>query len=126
YKDKFAIGFLAEKDAGEEFFKGSQKQGFDHYVGFLQVNNVGILKTAIVGDYLARFGQGLAVWGGYNLGKSASFLQVNKRNEGLKKYTSTNENDYMQGVGITVEPLKRLLVTAYYSQNQAIIVRKKN
>ncbi|PID88540.1 MAG: hypothetical protein CSB03_00850, partial [Bacteroidia bacterium] len=89
YKDKYRVGIVAEKDAGEEFFSGTQKRGFDHYAGFLQVNDIGILKTAIVGDYSPRFGQGLAVWGGYDLGKSVSFLNVSKRNEGLKKYSST-------------------------------------
>ncbi len=118
YKDKVRIGLVAEKDAGEEFFSGSQKQGFDHYAGFVQVNDIGILKTVIAGDYLVRFGQGLAVWGGYDLGKSVSFLNLNKRNQGLKKYTSTNENEYMQGLGVSIEPIKYLHLTTYYSHKK--------
>ncbi len=103
YKNKFKVGLVAEKDPGEEFFTGTQKRGFDHYTGFVQVNDIGILKTAIVGDYIPRFGQGLATWGGYSMGKSGYFLNVHKRNEGLKKYASTNENDFMQGVGVTID-----------------------
>ncbi|PVX49958.1 helix-hairpin-helix protein [Balneicella halophila] len=118
YKDEFKMGLVAEKDPGEEFFSGTQKRGFDHYAGFIQFSNIGFLKTAIVGDYTPRFGQGLATWGGYSMGKSGYFLNVNKRNEGIKKYASTNENQYMRGVAITVEPIKRLLVTAYFSSKK--------
>lgn len=118
YRSKLKVGIVAEKDPGEEFFRGTQKRGFDHYTGFVQINDIGILKTAIVGDYTPRFGQGLAVWSGYSMGKSGYFLHVNKTNEGLKKYASSNENEYMRGVGLTVEPLHRLQLTAYYSQKK--------
>lgn len=115
YRDKFKVGLVAEKDPGEEFFKGSQKRGFDHYTGFVQVNDIGIVKTIILGDFIANFGQGLVSWGGYSLGKSGYFLNVNKRNEGLKKYASTNENQFFRGVAVTVNPFDRLDITAYYS-----------
>lgn len=118
YKNRFKVGLVAEKDPGEELFKGTQKRGFDHYTGFVKINDIGILKTAIVGDYLPQFGQGLATWGAYSIGKSGYFLNVNKRNEGLKKYASTNENQYMRGVGVTLAPLKRLLITTYYSNKK--------
>lgn len=118
YKDQFKIGLVSEKDPGEAFFSGTQKRGFDHYSGFIQINKIGILKTAIVGDYLPRFGQGLATWGGYNIGKSAYFLNVNKRNEGIYKYASSNENEFMRGVAVTVEPYKKMLFTAYYSNKK--------
>ena len=38
-------GITAEKDAGEEFFKGSQKQGFDYYSGHLFLRNIRKIKA---------------------------------------------------------------------------------
>ncbi|HLG02914.1 MAG TPA: helix-hairpin-helix domain-containing protein, partial [Bacteroidia bacterium] len=37
YGNFVSAGFIADKDAGEEFFKGSQKQGFDFYSAHLAV-----------------------------------------------------------------------------------------
>ena len=40
YKDRVSWGITAEKDAGEEFFSGSQQQGFDYYSAHLFVKNI--------------------------------------------------------------------------------------
>ena len=64
YKDKISFGVTAEKDAGEQFFKGAQAKGFDFYSAHLMVKDLGIVKTIVVGDYHANFGQGFnyVVW----------------------------------------------------------------
>lgn len=118
YRDKFKVGLVAEKDHGELFFKGSEKQGFDHYTGFVQINDIGIVETIILGDFMANFGQGLVTWGGYSLGKSGYFVNVNKRSEGVKRYASTNENQFFRGVAATINPIDRLHITAYYSNKK--------
>ncbi len=38
---KLFIKIAGEKDAGEEFFKGKQKQGFDFYAGSIQIKDFG-------------------------------------------------------------------------------------
>src|SRR5690554_5590391 len=45
YHDRISFGFTAEKDNGEEFFKGSQKNGFDFYSAHLHLRNFGIVKS---------------------------------------------------------------------------------
>ncbi|MDA3953734.1 MAG: helix-hairpin-helix domain-containing protein [Bacteroidales bacterium] len=115
YKNKIYFGFTAEKDPGEEFFTGNNKSGFDYYSGHLQINNIGIIKTLSLGDYQAKFGQGLVLWSEYGFGKTPAVLNIRKKAQGLKKYSSTSENIFMRGVGTTIA-LKDLELTVFYSQ----------
>jgi hypothetical protein len=103
YKQNIKFGFVAEKDPGEAFFKGGQKQGFDYYSAHLQINNLGKFKTITVGDFQARFGQGLIAWSGLSTGKSSFVMTVKKKYDGLRKYSSTDENLFMRGIGTTIE-----------------------
>ncbi|MBP5758350.1 MAG: hypothetical protein J6W45_03000, partial [Bacteroidales bacterium] len=49
YKNKVSLSLSGDKDAGEEFFKGSQPQGYDFYGFSLMLNDFGFLKQFIVG-----------------------------------------------------------------------------
>ena len=62
YRQNISFGITAEKDEGEEFFQGTQKQGFDFYSAHLFVRNIGPVKALAIGDYQAQFGQGLTYW----------------------------------------------------------------
>jgi len=114
YKDRIYWGVTAEKDAGEEFFSGSNKQGFDFYSGHLLVNDIGKIKTLALGDYHLRFGQGLTLWSGISYGKTPYVLSIKKRQYGITKYSSTEENRFLRGVGTTIS-LKDLDVSALIS-----------
>jgi len=114
YSDKLMWGVTAEKDAGEEFLKGSQKYGFDYYSCHLQVNDIGPVKKLMLGDYQAQFGQGLVLWSGMSFGKSAYVLNINKRPQGVRYYSSTDENIFMRGVATTVQ-IKNIDITGFYS-----------
>ena len=98
-KNRFFAGITAEKDPGESF----NNKGFDFYSAHLQINNWGIFKTISVGDYQVKFGQGLIAWSGFGLGKSTEVLNIRKKAQGIRRYTSTNENLFMRGVGTTVQ-----------------------
>jgi hypothetical protein len=115
YKNKIYAGFTAEKDYGEEFFTGSNKNGFDYYSAHLQINDIGIIKTISLGDYQAKFGQGLLLWSDMGIGKTPDVLNIRKKAQGLKKYSSTNENIFMRGVGTTIA-LKDIEISVFYSQ----------
>jgi hypothetical protein len=97
YKDKIFWGLTAEKDQGEEFFKGTQPYGFDYYSAHFQINDIGPVKTAVLGDYKIEFGQGLTMWSGMSFGKSPDALSVMKRGRGVMRYGSTNENEFFRG-----------------------------
>jgi hypothetical protein len=103
YKDKLSYGITGEKDAGEEFFKGTQKYGFDFYSAHFMVQDVGIIHKIVVGDFQANFGQGLTMWSGFNMGKTANVLNVKRYARGLRAYTSVNENNFLRGGGITLQ-----------------------
>ena len=73
YSNRISWGFTAEKDAGEEFFKGSQQKGFDFYSAHFYMRNIGRIKHLAIGDYHVQLGQGLTFLSGYSFtGRSAS------------------------------------------------------
>ncbi|MBX2958585.1 MAG: helix-hairpin-helix domain-containing protein [Flavobacteriales bacterium] len=116
YGNHISFGFTAEKDAGEEFFKGSQSKGFDYYSSHFFLRNQGKIKQLAIGDYQAQFGQGLTFWSGLAFGKSADIMLVKRSAVGLKPYTSADENLFMRGAGITLA-FDEIEITSFYSLN---------
>ncbi len=91
-------GLVAEKDPGEAFFSQSNKQGFDYTSAFV---NFRIGKTGnrlFAGDYLVSFGQGLVACQGFSIGKSAEASRVFKSAQGIRSYSSTDENLFFRGL----------------------------
>ena len=117
YKKQLLLGFTAEKDAGEEFFSGNNKKGYDYYSGFIQLNNVWKIKTIVIGDYEPRFGQGLNLWSGFAYGKSTEALLIEKRQSGIRRYTSTNENQFFRGMATTIS-LGKFDLSAFFSSKK--------
>jgi len=116
YRQNISFGVTAEKDEGEQFFKGTQADGFDFYSAHLFLRNVGPVKALALGDYTAQFGQGLVFWSGLAFGAKSAFTMNVKRNAaGLMPYASVNENLFLRGAGATVEVAKDLEATAFVS-----------
>lgn len=95
---RLSYGVTAQKDAGEEFFKGSQPNGFDFYSAHFFVRGNKLLKSLAVGDYELRFGQGLIMCTGFSTGKSPMVLQIQKGGRTLRPYASVNEYNFFRGV----------------------------
>ncbi len=102
YKNLLQFGVVAEKDAGEQFFKGTQKQGFDFYSAHLFVRNIGIIKFLALGNFAVNMGQGLVQWQNLAFKKGADVLNVKRQLAILRPYNSTGETNYHRGVGITL------------------------
>lgn len=102
YSNFVSAGVTMDKDAGEEFFRGTQKNGFDYYSAHLCVRNIGMVKSAVVGDYQVSFGQGLTAWTGYSFGKTAMALNTKKNAMGIRPYTSVDENKFLRGAATTL------------------------
>jgi len=117
YGRNISIGITAEKDAGEEFFNGSQPNGYDYYSAHLFAKNIGFVKRLAIGDYQVQLGQGLNIWSGISFGKSAQVLNIKKAGQVVKPYTSVDENRFMRGGAATIG-IKNIEVTAFYSQKQ--------
>jgi len=115
YRQNISIGFTAEKDEGEELFRGSQRS-FDFLSAHLFVRDLGRLKSLAIGDYSAQFGQGLTFWNGLAFAAKSSFTLNVKRNAiGLAPYTSVNENLFMRGAAATFAVTRKLELTGFFS-----------
>lgn len=107
YKYKFGnllqYGFTGEKDAGEQFFKGVQKQGFDFYSAHFFVKNLGIIKSLAIGDFAVNMGQGLTQWQSLAFNKGADLINVKRQSDVLRPYNSAGEIEFNRGIGITLQ-----------------------
>lgn len=100
YRTNLSFGFTAEKDPGEQFFKGAQKNGFDFYSVHAFYKGGKYLKAVALGDYQVQIGQGLNLWSGYAFGKTADAVNVKKNANSLKPYTSVDEMRFMRGAAV--------------------------
>ena len=113
FKNRIQFGATMEKDAGEQFW-GKQHKGYDFYSFYFQGNNIGKLKTIVVGNFRASFGQGLVFNSGFGSSKSSYTLNVVSRDNGLKKFSSTDETSFLKGVGGTFK-LRKTEISLFYS-----------
>lgn len=102
YRNNLSIGFTAEKDPGEQFFKGAQKSGFDFYSFHLYYNGGKYLRTLAVGDYQVQIGQGLNLWTGYAFRKTADVVNIKRSALPVKAYTSVDEARFLRGAAAVV------------------------
>ncbi|MGN6194503.1 MAG: ComEA family DNA-binding protein, partial [Ginsengibacter sp.] len=96
-------GFTAEKDAGEQFFKGAQKYGFDFYSAHFFLRNSGMIKSLALGDFSVNLGQGLIQWQSLAFGKGGEMMNVKRQSDVLRPYNSTGEIVFNRGAGITLQ-----------------------
>ena len=116
YYDRLSLGFSGEKDAGEEFFKGSQPNGMDFYAGFISLQNTGILKKLILGNFNADFGQGLTLSSGLSFGSLVSSGNTLRTSRGITPSVSMNEYRYLRGIGVTLK-VKAFELSVFYSHH---------
>ena len=114
YKNKLQYGLLGDKDAGEQFFKGAQKAGFDFYSLHFFIRDAGIIRQLALGDFTVNMGQGLICWQALSFRKSADGVNIKRQADILRPYTSPTEFNFNRGVGVTVGK-KHWSVTAFGS-----------
>lgn len=102
FKNLLQFGVVGEKDAGEEFFKGSQKQGFDFYSVHLFARNIGIIKSLAVGNFSVNLGQGLTQWQNLAFKKGPDVTNIKRQLSVLRPYNSAGEINFHRGIGITL------------------------
>ena len=100
YRTNLSVGLTAEKDPGEQFFKGNQKYGFDFYSAHAFYKGGKYLRAVALGDYQVQIGQGLNLWSGYAFGKTADVTNVKKSANSVKPYTSVDETRFMRGAAV--------------------------
>ena len=92
---------VADKDAGEPFFKGSSKNGFDFYSFHFFARKLGLIKALAIGDFTVNMGQGLVQWQSLAFKKSAEVLATERQSPVLRPYSSAGEFYFNRGVGVT-------------------------
>lgn len=114
YKGKIGnfltIGINTEKDDGETL-----KNGF--LSGFAMLKGLGRIKSIIIGDFQASFGQGLTFGSGLAFGKSPNVLGSVRFQNGIRISRSFNENQFLRGVGLQTSLIKNMELTVFYSKN---------
>ena len=100
YRTNLSFGVTAEKDPGESFFRGAQKNGFDFYSAHAYYKGGKYLKAIALGDYQVQIGQGINLWTGYAFGKTADVTNVKKTANPLRPYTSVDENRFLRGIAV--------------------------
>jgi hypothetical protein len=127
YATNISLGFVAEKDAGEEFYQGTNSvnnwyefyKGFDFYSGHIFLKDIGPLKQLAIGDYQLQIGQGLNIWSGFarNKSKTNDVVAIKRNAQILRPYTSVNESDFLRGVATTLT-YKGIELTGFFSQKR--------
>ena len=129
YSHRISASLVAEKDAGELFFENIKNpvldsligdkitKGFDFYAAHIYIQDMGIVKQAVIGDYHLLFGQGLNMWTALSFGKSATALNIKKYEKGIKPNSSTDENKFLRGAAIKIA-LQQWEITTFYSKKK--------
>jgi len=100
YRTNLSAGLTAEKDPGEAFFHGAQKNGFDFYSAHAFYQGGKYLKSFALGDYQVQFGQGINFWTGYAFNKSADAMSIKKTAQSLRPFKSTDESRFLRGAAV--------------------------
>lgn len=114
YKNLLQYGVVADKDAGEQFFKGAQRNGFDFYSFHLFAKKIGVIQSLAIGDFTVNMGQGLIQWQSLAFKKSAEVMGVKRQSPVLRPYNSAGEFYFHRGAGITIKK-GRLEATVFAS-----------
>jgi hypothetical protein len=130
FADKMSAGVLADKDAGELFFKNNLHpqyasadfknkltNGFDFYSAHLFFTHLKKIKTLALGDYHIDFGQGLTAKSSFRFGKTSDAISVFNHPSGIRPHTAADENLFMRGAAITLE-VKSIQSTVFFSKKK--------
>lgn len=124
--DRVQLQLSGDKDPGEAFFGGSQRQGFDFYGYSLLMNDLWkwnrtsggrsrvYVKRLVVGQYHLQFGQGLTLWSGYGLRWSMG-TGIGRYAGGIKPNGAFTEYGYLRGVATTLAFGSRWALTLFGS-----------
>lgn len=115
YGRQLEAGLTASQDAGEPFFTGRNRWGYDFYSFYVALRNVGKVKTAVAGRYRLRLGMGLVLNTDLSLGKTIALTSVGRTANTLRPHSSRSEASYLQGAAATVAVARGTELTAFFS-----------
>ena len=114
YKNLLQFGVAGDKDAGEQFFHGAQKYGFDFYSFHLFARKIGRVQSLALGDFTVNMGQGLIQWQSLAFKKGSEVMGIKRQSSILRPYNSAGEIYFHRGAGVTLR-FRKMEVTVYGS-----------
>ena len=115
YNNRIKLGLTAAQDAGEPFFTGKNRQGYDQYNYYFQLRQVGRLEELNLGMYRVQMGMGLLMNTSFSLGKLATLQSMGRTTHMLTAHASRSQGDYLHGVAVTLRISRRWRLTAFAS-----------
>ena len=113
--NKLECGFNLEKDSGEPFFALDNKYGYDYNSFYVALNDVGIIKKLLVGNYKLQFGEGLVMGSNSFMMHSLRSLLYPSLSGSIKNHSSNDEFNYFSGVATTLSLSKSFELSSFYS-----------
>jgi competence ComEA-like helix-hairpin-helix protein len=112
YASEFlSVNLTQETDPGE---RSTQPVSPDFRSMHVALQNLGKLKTLVIGDFTAGFGQGLAMFSGGAARKGREVIGAANRGErSIRPYRSAEESRFFRGIGF--EFGEKLAVAGFYS-----------
>ena len=115
-KGDLSFGITAEKDPGEKLLwdPSNKHFGADFLSMHILIENKGMLKRLVVGDFRAHWDQGLVLGSGLSLGKQV-ITGPRKVHRGLLPHTSAMENRFFRGIGMEIQ-IGSTTISSLYSR----------
>lgn len=115
YGDRVKAGIVASQDAGEPFFSGKNKLGYDYYSYYIMVKNLGRIRTLALGKYRVSWGLGLVVNNDFSLGKLITLSTLGRNTTGIKAHSSLSSYNYQQGIATDISLSTHFNLSAFLS-----------
>lgn len=103
FSNRLQFQWLGDKDAGEQFFRGTNRKGFDFNSFHLQWKSKGLVQMLVAGDFTINMGQGLTQWQGLALSKSTDITSVKRESPVIRPYTSSGESNFCRGLAMSLK-----------------------
>lgn len=107
-EDRFEAAFTCRSSYGKDLFPPEASSFYAAYYGR------GALGKIVIGDFNARFGQGLAMWSGFSMSGVPSQGAFSKRPSGISPYWSYSGDGSHRGVAADFSA-GRLMISAFAS-----------
>ena len=120
------LGLVASQDAGEPFFAGQNKAGYDYYSFYLMLQKWGCVRRMVVGRYRLKFGMGLVINNSFGLGKINTLATLGRSANNIMPHSSRSEANYLQGAAACFRLSDRFSLTAFASLRKVDATLNRN
>ena len=131
FSDNIKYGFCASQDAGEPLFANKNKWGTDYYSFYIKVNNIGRLKTFVLGQYKIKFGMGLIQNNCFGYGKQIMLSSMNNYDATITGHSSRSDGEHFLGLANTFDlgkkgSISKWTLTSFWSYRKIDATLNKN